>query len=91
MLARSSIPHVEMKDPDLARVIGSVIRSTRLECNFSQAELSQRCGVNRAYLACVERGEKAVTVETVQRIARALGIGLAEFFKRVDDASSSEV
>lgn len=36
--------------------------------------------MSRAYLGELERGEKAPTVDTLQRLARAIGVEISEFF-----------
>lgn len=80
-----------MKDRELARLIGIAIKARRLELGISQVELSIRSGFKRAYVASIERGEKAITVENIHLLARALELGLAEFFSRVEHASDSQV
>jgi transcriptional regulator with XRE-family HTH domain len=76
-----------VKDQALARIIGSVIRTRRLELELSQVSLAATSGFKRAYIASIERGEKAITVENVRIIATALGLSIVDFFRRVEAAS----
>lgn len=70
----------------LAKQIGSVVRNLRLEVELSQEALAERCSLHRTYIGFIERGEKNVTVFTVQRLAEALGISLSRFFHLVENA-----
>jgi DNA-binding XRE family transcriptional regulator len=41
---------------------------------LSQTELSERSGVNRVQIADIEAGRKVGSVDTVKRLAKALGV-----------------
>lgn len=49
------------------------IRKYRIERGFSQEELADRCGLHRTYIGSVERLERNITIENMERIAIALG------------------
>lgn len=51
---------------------------------MSQEEFAYRCGLHRTYIDSVERGEKAITIETAQKIFKALGVTLSQFFRRLE-------
>ena len=40
-------------------------------------------GLDRTYVGSVERGERNVSIDNVERLAEALGIELADLFKRI--------
>jgi len=90
-LGSASLRYVEpppiLKDERLAKALGGVFKSLRLEANLSQAALGERCHLQRAALAAIERGEKAITVETAYRVSRALGHSLVEVFQRLEEAT----
>lgn len=65
--------------------LGEVIKNLRLEARLSQEQLAERCGLKRAYIGTIERGEKAITVETASRLAGGLGIPLSAIFSRVEE------
>ncbi len=73
---------------DIKKDLGAVIKNLRLEANLSQEQLAERCGLQRPYVGLLERGEKAMTVETVSRIAEGLGIKLSAIFSRVEDVGN---
>ena len=56
------------------------IRQLRVEQKLSQEELALRAGLSPAYLGHIERGLKCPTIDTINKIANALGISLAVFF-----------
>jgi len=49
-----------------------------MERGWSQEELADRCGVNRSYMSRVELGKSDVSATVLHKIARTLGISLAE-------------
>ena len=63
------------KDRVLQR-LGSNLRKSREAAGWSQEELALRCGLHRTYIGGVERGEYNVTVLTLRRITKTLGITL---------------
>ena len=56
------------------RLFGEAARAERLKLSWSQDELAHRSGLNRIYMGEIERGEKAVSIETIAKIAAALKI-----------------
>jgi transcriptional regulator with XRE-family HTH domain len=76
-----------MDDKALAEEIGALIRRLRTAAGMSQEEFADRCGVHRTYIGSIERGEKAITVETANKIVNALGMSLSQFFRRLEGQS----
>ena len=58
--------------------IGKRVRNLRLDRGWSQEELADRSGVNRSYMSRVELGKSDVSLSVLHKIARTLGISLAE-------------
>lgn len=48
------------------------MRAERTKLGWSQDELAHRSGLNRVYMGEVERGEKAVSIDSIVKIASAL-------------------
>ncbi len=65
------------KDRALIR-LGANLRQAREVKGWSQEKLAFRCGVHRTYVGSVERGEYNVTVLTLRRFTKALGITLRD-------------
>jgi len=57
---------------------GERVREERLKQNLSQEELASRAGVHRTYIGMIERAEKNITLENIEKIAKALGMKPAE-------------
>jgi len=60
--------------------IGSTIRDYRLQKGMSQGDIEKRTGLLRCYLSRVENGHTVPSLETLQKIAGALDLQLAQFF-----------
>ena len=50
---------------------------------FSQEGFAHECGFHRSYMGAVERGEKNITLASMNRIASTLKISLSQLFKNV--------
>lgn len=61
------------KDPALIR-LGENLRKAREKRGLSQEELAFEAGVHRTYVGGVERAEYNVTILTLLRFTKALGI-----------------
>lgn len=57
----------------IATKFGQIIRSIREVRGLSQESLSELAHLNRSYLGEIERGTVAPSIETMQKIADALG------------------
>ncbi len=60
--------------------IGTTIREYRLQRNMSQGDIEKRTGLLRCYLSRVENGHTVPSLDTLQKIARALDLQLSQFF-----------
>ena len=58
--------------------VGKRVRNLRTDRGWSQEELADRSGVNRSYMSKVELGKSDVSLSVLHKIARTLGISLAE-------------
>ena len=64
--------------PDLRHLFGQRVRELRARQGLTQKELAHRAGMHPAYIGGVERGERNVTLDVVERLARALAVSAAE-------------
>jgi len=60
--------------------IGETIRNFRLQKGMSQGDIEKRTGLLRCYLSRVENGHTIPSLETLNKIAKAMDIALAQFF-----------
>lgn len=59
---------------DLQRILGRNLRSFREAEEVSQETFAQRLGYHRTYWSSIERGERNLTLQSVERIAAKLEI-----------------
>ncbi len=60
---------------------GNRVRKERLKQNLSQEELGSKAGLHRTYIGMIERAEKNITLENIEKIAKALKISISNLFK----------
>ena len=76
---------------DIAKILGQRIRNYRTSKGLSQEKLAELAGCHPTYIGQVERGEKNVTVESIEKISAALKVSLSELFEKLgksgDEAS----
>lgn len=56
------------------------MRRMRQERQMSQEALADKAGIHRNYLGGIERQERNVGVDNIEKIARALGVTASELF-----------
>ena len=54
------------------------IRRLRRDRNLSQEELADICGLHRTYVGSVERGERNVTLSSLELLAKALRVSVVD-------------
>lgn len=59
---------------DLARTVGRNLRTYRLGRGLSQEAFADVLGVHRTYMGGLERGERNLTLRSLERIAERLEI-----------------
>ena len=50
------------------------LKSFRLEKDISQEKLADLCNLHRTYLGSVERGERNISIDNIEKIAKALQV-----------------
>lgn len=53
-------------------IFGDTISSRRKELKISQKDLSERCGIDRAYICHLESGRRNPSIELFNRVANGL-------------------
>ena len=75
--------------PNVYGQMGRRVRNLRKKARLTQAQLAERAGITPDYMGRIERGQGAVTLETLNRIAKALGVPLRQFLDIREIASAS--
>jgi ribosome-binding protein aMBF1 (putative translation factor) len=66
---------------DILIKFGKRVREERTKNNLSQEELASKAGVHRTYIGMIERAEKNITLENIEKIANALNLKLENLFR----------
>jgi len=61
---------------------GLAIKQRRQEIGISQEVLAERAGLHRTYIGDIERGARNLSLENIEKIARALQISTSDLFAR---------
>ena len=54
------------------------IRAYRKKMNLSQEKLAELCGLHRTYVGSVERAERNVSIDNINKVAKALKVSAPE-------------
>jgi transcriptional regulator with XRE-family HTH domain len=60
--------------------LAASVREQRLALGLSQERFAEACGLHRTYIGQVERGERNVSIDNIERMATALGVDVTEMF-----------
>lgn len=70
---------------DIAKTVGKRLRGYRTSLGYSQEKLAEKAGLHPTYIGQVERGEKNLTIESLEKITNALEIPIADVFEKIED------
>jgi transcriptional regulator with XRE-family HTH domain len=65
-------------------IVGERLKTIRESKNMSQGDIERRTGLLRCYLSRVENGHTVPSVETLEKIARAMDVHLYQVFFEAD-------
>lgn len=69
--------------------IGSRIRRLRQEKSISQAQLAKLIGVGQSFISKLENNRSSVSIETLEKIANALGVSPGRLIDNNDPPAAS--
>ena len=71
-------------------LLGEIITDLRNKADLSQEDLAYESGVNRSFMSKIERGHTAVTLLTLMRLAKTLGVKISDIIieleRRMEEA-----
>ncbi|MBI3610908.1 MAG: helix-turn-helix transcriptional regulator [Nitrospirae bacterium] len=67
---------------DIKTKFGARVRMLRTKKGLSQEAFADLCGLHRTYIGAIERGERNISLENIEKIARALGVSVQFLFGR---------
>lgn len=73
---------------DIVKTVGNRIRLYRQKAGLSQSELGELAGLHNTYIGQIERGEKNVSLEAIDKIISALGLPYEVFYAKIGGNNS---
>lgn len=68
----------------LPEAFGEAVRRLRRKTEPSQEKFAARAGISRTYMSEIERGVTNVSLDTIDRVAKGLGLTITELFREVE-------
>lgn len=65
----------------LRSTFASNLRLLRSKAGLSQEALADEAGLHRTYVGSVERGERNISLDNVEKLAKALQVNVVAFFE----------
>ncbi len=67
--------------PSARRIFAENLRKARLAKRLSQEDLAELAKLHRTYVGSVERAERNVSIDNMERLAGAVSVSLASLLK----------
>jgi len=69
---------------DLERYIGTAIRELRNQQELTIADVAELTGISKGMLSKIENAQTAMSLDTLSRLCKALGVSLSALFRNYD-------
>lgn len=73
---------LEIVSSHARRIFAQRLRHIRLIKGLSQEELADMAGLHRTYVGSVERSERNISIDNMERLAIALGVDITELLRK---------
>ena len=84
---RSLVDSVTRSTKAFMEALVGVLREERQRSGLSQTELAAKAGLSRPHVGYLETGERQPSVESLKRLAHALGTTVADLASRAEEAA----
>jgi transcriptional regulator with XRE-family HTH domain len=71
-----------MDSKNILEIFGGNVQKCRKAKRISQEKLAEVAGVHRTYVGMIERAEKNITLRNMEKIAKALGVKIADLLMK---------
>ena len=65
----------------ISQKLGQNIKKIRTRKGMSQGDICRSLDMDRGYMSAIENGKKNITIQQLERLARALGVSSDELLK----------
>ena len=69
---------------DLRKQFGKRVKQLRQENELSQEALAHLAELDRTYIPSIEKGERNVSLEVIQKLSKAFKIKISELLKGIE-------
>lgn len=69
-----------LQQRSVREAFASRLRELRLSQGLSQERLGELSGLHRTYVGSVERAERNVSIDNIEKLASALGVAVRDLF-----------
>lgn len=66
---------------EVREILAENMRKYRAKQGISQEELAAICGLHRTYISDIERCERNLSIDNIEKIAKAFNISVSELLK----------
>jgi putative transcriptional regulator len=77
--------------PTIGELLGARVRELRTKRGLTQVQLAERCSVPQSRISAIEKGSHVPNVETVLRLAEALGYKVTTLMSVFDERQVSSL
>ena len=70
--------------PRLRTILATNIRRERVKRGLSQEKFAEACGLHRTYIGSVERFERNISIDNIERIAAALEVSPVDLLREAE-------
>lgn len=76
--------HTETHAGTLEHALGNAIRRIRLQNGLTIADVADKASISRGMLSRIENAQTSTSLDTLERLANALGVSIATLFRDYD-------
>lgn len=73
--------HTKNSTHNARKIFARNLKELRAKADLSQEELADLAGLHRTYIGSVERGERNISIDNMERLASALTVDIKDLLK----------
>ena len=74
------------KCSDVKKRFGRALKQLRAQSGITQDELAWRAELHRTYISDIERGARNLSLQSIEKLAKALNVSFSTLFQPLDDS-----